>query len=216
MNAEKLAWSRIRQRCFDSQDVELMLRLVCAGARSFSGRFGEYLRADRDKEWALSPMGITMPVQLRLSDFSEWECTRRVDGVVPCNVPLAREIGWLVRDFLETLEDKGLRLPAAWEEDPRWQDQLSLCWLALLHGRELELSTGMPCRLVAECVCGSSGRQKREISLMGYLPMGGRITIFFSPLAGMECFDPPELAGGYARGLRAQRRGGTVRLVEAD
>jgi hypothetical protein len=93
------------------------------------------------------------------------------------------------------------------------EDDISLCFFAWFHQRFLKSSHGMMIELVTLCP-RSALSAKEEINVMGLLPNGGRIVIYYSFLKGRDRLTMKESSLEYFDRLEAVRsEDGVLRLA---
>ncbi len=152
---------------------------------------------------------------LVLNKISDWPMTTRIDGILPLRIPLARDIGDFVSGWLRQMETVGLDLPDLDKVD-RVEREVALCLLGWFHQRQLASDHGMCVELATLCPHSALG-VKDEVCVMGQLPNGGRITVFYSALKSRDALTMPALSLEHYDVLKARRvGGGELRLVGSD
>jgi hypothetical protein len=153
--------------------------------------------------------------KLRLEEIGDWPMTIRIDGIMPMRIPLARDIGELPRAWMREMDLLGFESPTPLDA-PRVERGLGLCLLGWFHQRQLVSDYGLSIELTTQCPRSALGA-KDEICVMGQLPNGSRITVFFSGLKGSDCLAMPAASAEHYDILEAkQDQDGVLRLRGRD
>ena len=157
-----------------------------------------------------------IPVQpLVLEAIETWPFTTRIDGIMPLKIPVANDVVLPLYRFLDDLEMVGFDRADPDSED-RVLQELSLCLFAWLHQRPLQSDYGMMIELTTQCP-SSAMAAKEDLSVMGCLPNGGRITVFVSSLKAATWTTLPPASIEHCDHLRAGRdESGHLLLMKHD
>jgi len=181
MSAPELSFAQLRARWqsllegrFCQEDfVEFLI-----GARndlpagSFMRVVAEVMKAELDPDIPVQP--------LVLENITTWPMTTRIDGIMPLKIPIANDVVLPVYRFLDHIELIGFDR-ADREREEQVIAELSLCLFAWLHQRPLQSSYGMMIEMTTQCP-SSATAAKEDLTVMGCLPNGGRVTVFISSL----------------------------------
>lgn len=129
---------------------------------------------------------MNLPMAILLEQMSEVRQTVRVDGIMPFRIPLPSNISEPVRKLLEEVRVMNYDVPDSREELARLCDEISICILACLHRREVQIDHRLVMRMQLECPYSPNVGRKKSLMLMGYLPFGGRVTLFYSSLLASD------------------------------
>lgn len=138
-----------------------------------------------------------------VESIENWPMTTRIDGIMPLQIPLASDIALVANWFLREMDTLGFELPQL-ETVSEVEDDLSLCLFAWLHQRRLKSSFGMMIELTTQCP-RSALAVKDELCVMGHLPNGSRITIFYSFLKRSTRLTMPDTSVEHFDALEARR-----------
>lgn len=171
-------WQPLRSGRFSSG--ELASFLAAAGHWSLAGSttsvLGRVLAAEQQRD----------RVRFRCQDWLLIPKTTRVDRLLPLQIPRPFPIESLAGELLDQCPSLGL-LPIEPGTKPSFVISAAAGFLALLHTRRLELEHGLFLDLRLECPASASGRGRRnELTLMGHLPLGGRVVVATSRLASED------------------------------
>ncbi len=209
-SAVRSVWGRVAGRRFAAGDLE---GLLCALEGhwlpgSFPAEMARALNVERRRRGGDG----SMPEPLELSAIDGWPTTDRIDGVLPLRVPTPCDARFAADELLA--EAVRLELGGGVRDREALRSELALAFLALLHRRPIATSHGMQIIPLLSCPATT-------LLLRGELPLGGKVTLWVSPLIGAEwCeFDPGttayhdtlELVRGDGGGLTI--RAGTERLA---
>ncbi len=171
-------WQPLRSGRFSS--TQLASFLAAAGHWSMAGSttsvLGRVLAAEQQRD----------RVRFRCQDWVLIPKTTRIDRLLPLQIPRPFPIEGLATELLDQCPSLGL--PAI-EPGQRqtFGTSASAGFLAILHSRRLELEHGLFLDLRLECPASASGRGRRnELTLMGYLPLGGRVVVATSRMAAED------------------------------
>lgn len=139
---------------------------------SFVRHVGEVMTAELNPDIPIQPFV--------LEKVSTWPQTTRIDGIMPLKVPVANDVVLPVYRFLDDIELVGFDRPEL-EREEQLLSELSLCLLAWFHQRPLQSNYGMMIELSTQCP-SSAMAVKEDVALMGSLPNGSRVTVFYSSL----------------------------------
>ena len=171
----QMGWADLLGGRFVQEDVEAFLaathRDLSPG--SLLRQVGQLMAEEAfDADLPLAPLVLEM--------ITNWPMTQRIDGIMPMLIPRANDVVMIVQRFFLELEALGLDAPPL-ESMERLECEFSLCLLAWFHQRPLKSSHGMAIELTTQCPASAMARRS-ELSVMGSLPNGGRITVFYSSL----------------------------------
>ena len=201
-------WQALTEMPFAWEDLEVFLMAVSQDLPSgaLSKHIGQVMVAE-----AKDPK---LPLQsLELENISRWPMTTRIDGIMPLQIPMARDVTFLAQSLLKDIEPLGFEMPP-FDGLDRLEEEISLCLLAWFHQRSLKSSHGMHIELTAQCP-QSANASSNDVALMGTLPNAGRITVFYSSLRAQACLGVPPTSLEHYAALKAERDpDGTLVLVE--
>ena len=155
-------------------------------------------------------MGAQMAILLEA--MTKIRQTVRVDGLMPFNIPVPTNIFEPVETLLEEVRRMHYAVPESGEERARLLREVSVCILGCLHGREFQIDHRLIMRVQLECPYSPNLGRKDTLMLMGYLPFGGRVTVFYSSLRAAEWLDMEAGAVEHEDALDARRHEGRLRL----
>lgn len=200
-------WSPLREGRFSSEELsEFLMAAACwAPEGSTTSVVGRLLIAEQQRE----------PVRFRCQDWLLIPKTTRIDRLLPLEIPRPFAIESLARELIE--QCPSLALPGI-EPAARADFERSTAagFLCLLHGRSLELDHRLQMEMRVECPASASGRARRmELTLMGYLPFGGRVVVATSRLPVDESMTMPASHVEHTDRLMSCWTGDRLRVDEA-
>ena len=195
----------------DSESFEALLLHFEAGwtEKTMAAECARVLKAEKKRRF----------YKPELLSFAEIDClplTKRIDGMIPLWVPIARNVSVLADEFLEEAFRFELPLPGN-EELEELRRDLTLCYFAFFHGRRVRIDLGMRMELALGCPESPSAGARSQPLLLGRLPFGGRCTVLTTQL---PAHDLAVLPGGdleHCPRLAARRDdGGRLQLHRAE
>ena len=207
--AQKI-WHRIARRQFTDGDLPAFLLSMHKKWQpgTLAAEFARALLAESNSR-ELDPE----PEALNLADVEHLPKTTRIDGILPLTIPVPGHAHWPADELLT--EAARLRLMPAPEDHQRTRDELALAYLALLHRRPLNSTHRLAIMPHVACPQSATSRPGNTLVLLGELPLGGAVTLFFSSfLAEDRCSFAPSAAEHFDR-LKLQRTSaGKLTLTE--
>ncbi|MCH1503537.1 hypothetical protein OAN94_02835 [Verrucomicrobiales bacterium] len=174
---------------------------------SFMRQVAEVMVAELDPDIPVQP--------LVMEDITTWPMTTRIDGIMPLKIPVSNDVVLPIYRFLDDMEVVGFD-----RAEPDCEVQVicefSLCLLAWLHQRPLQSNYGMMIELTTQCP-SSAMAAKEDLSVMGCLPNGGRVTVFITSLKAelWTCLPPASIEHlGHLKAARNES--GHLLLVKDD
>ena len=193
---------------FDAGDVDDLLVALWQDLTpgTLAAAFGQLIEEERRVEKRKLP--------LLLDTLSEVPQTRRIDGLMPIDIPRAGPLGRWVSRLMEDVMLLEYDMP---EPDilNRLEADLAVWFILRMHRRILKAGHEMNVEMRAECPWSPSGGLKSTVSIMGHLPNARRVTLWYTSVNGNErlCFSPMSL--GYVIRLAAVREEAGLMLVSA-
>jgi len=206
----EIRWQQLLERRFDGDDfADLLLsiyRVLPPG--TLAAELGRTMANERVEKRELA---------IPLDDITELRKTTRIDGIMPFVVPSVNDLNHLAGSLLDQAEVLGLDVPSRSQWQPL-RDEIGLCYLALFHRRKLRIEARFELDLQVECPYSGSAPRKKEMLLMGHLPLGGRMVVFSTPLKAEHWAESIHSSSiEHIKKLAAQRNSdGELRLVEAE
>jgi hypothetical protein len=201
-------WDEVLAYRFDSASFEELLRAY--GCRFDPGGLAAELGKVLDREWLKR-----LPMAILLEELTKLPVTTRIDGILPFRIPQPVDVFQSADTLLDELKRMRYTVPEFGEELVRMRSELALCFLAALHRREFQIDHRLRMRVQVECPYSPTCGRKDSLMLMGYLPFGGRITIFYSNLSASKWLGVPGCEVEYESALTAVRDEGRLKLVPA-
>ena len=171
-------WHPLRGGRFSSQELAgfLAAGAYWATEGSVTWVLGRVLAAEQQKD----------QVRFRCQDWLLIPKTTRIDRLLPLKIPKPFPIGSLARELMDQCPSLGL--PGVGREHrAEFEASTAAAFLCLLHDRSLELEHQLQMEMRVECPGSASGRERRlELTLMGYLPLGGRVVVATSRLTAAD------------------------------
>ncbi len=195
----------------DSESFEALLLHFGAGwtEKTMAAECARVLVAEKKKRFF-------KPELLSISGIECLPLTKRIDGMIPLWVPIARNVEVLADEFLEEAFRFELPLPAN-EELDKLRRSLSLCYFAFFHGRRVRIDLGMRMELALACPETPSAGARSQPLLLGRLPFGGRCTVLTTQLPANEIAALPGSDLEHCPRLTARRdSGGRLLLHRAE
>lgn len=200
-------WQLVLERRFDSADFADLL--IAASRKLPEGtaavEFGRVLWLEREEGEDAPP--------LEMERFETIRKTERIDGILPFTIPAASSIILLADELIETIIRLNMGVPELKNYDVI-RDEIALAYFALFQNRPMRINYQLNMQLRVECAFSTISGQANELSLVGYLPLGGSIIIFFSAIHAQNfaSIDPARV--NHADGLVASRVGDQLVLQE--
>lgn len=189
--------------------VELF-ELICARERDWSpgtvpAVLAAHLREERN-------VGSKLPLPLK--EFDTIKLNKRIDGILPLTIPDTSDIGPLGDELMEQIMFAGLGRPET-KTPLQARNELLLCYFAFFHNRELAIDYRLNMEMYLECPISPSYPVIPNLTLVGTLPLGGRIVIFYSSIDAKNWLEMPPEEVRYAESVEARREeNGRLRLLE--
>ena len=199
------SWRQFLAHRFDGESFKRLLE-------EYANRFPEgTMAAEVGKAMARERRkGVVMGILLR--EITALRKTVRVDGIMPLSIPVATDICEIADELLFQLRRLHYDVPEGGEALRRMQDEIAVCYLAFFHRREIEIDYTLRMRVQVECPYSPTSGRRQSLMLMGYLPFGGRITVFYSSLLAEKWLAMPGSAVEHEPGLEAVRSGDRLLL----
>ena len=200
-------WQSLLESRFCQEDfVEFLIGVrTDLPAGSFMRQVAEVMVAELDPEIPVQP--------LVLEDITTWPMTTRIDGIMPLKIPVANDVVLPLYRFLDDLELVGFDR-ASPDSEVQVLHEFALCLLAWLHERPLQSNYGMMIELTTQCP-SSAMAANENLSVMGCLPNGGRITVFITSLKAEAWTRLPPASIEHCGHLKAARdESGRLMLVK--
>lgn len=210
----QVRWQALIESRFAQDEFERLLVAVGDDLKKESF-LREVANLMREERMDLDAVVSRSALDLEKISPEEWPMTTRIDGIMPLTIPLASDLTLVASRFFREMDTLGFDYPAL-ENMERVEDEIGLCLLAWMHERPLRSSFGMRVELNTQCP-RSALSCKDSPTLMGTLPNGSRITIFYSRLKASECLAMPGRSLEYFDRLEAARDAeGVLRLHGAN
>ncbi|MEZ5325246.1 MAG: hypothetical protein R3F19_09295 [Verrucomicrobiales bacterium] len=161
---------------------------------------------------------MNLPMEILLSAMTAVPQTVRVDGIMPFNIPEPVNITEPVQKLLDEVTVMNYDVPDSGRKLVRLRDEISVCILAYLHRREMQIDHRLAMRLQLECPYSPNVGRKESLMLMGYLPFGGRVTVFYSSLIASDWLGRGLDNAGleYEEYLGVERNGESLQIVSSE
>lgn len=199
-------WGSVVERFFDGASFLTVLveyaQLLKEG--TFISEFAKALERERR---------MNLPMTILLEAMSEVPQTVRVDGIMPFKIPLPVNISEPVLNLLDEVRVLGYEVPEGGAELAQLCNEVSICLLADLHRREVQVDHRLTMKMLLECPYSPNVGRKNSLMLMGYLPFGGRVTLFYTNLNASEWLAIEPGAVEYEDHLGAQRNDDVLKIA---
>ncbi len=203
-------WQPFADGTFDADSLEKLLREI--HLKWTPGTFAfEYARVLVNE--SKQPPGALRRLPLDLGEITSHPKTQRIDGIMPLEILVARDIVFLAEELIEEADRLDLPIPGS-ENIERFRSEIALCYFALLHRRSFRLDFNLPMELELQCPQSPSSLPRDEFLLMGNLPLGGRSTVFYSSMKCPEHSGIRPAAVEHAASLTTRRdNSGRLRII---
>jgi hypothetical protein len=204
-------WSAVVDHRFDGASLATILADYGQQLKegTFISEFAKVLERERR---------MNLPMEILLAAMSAVPQTVRVDGILPFSIPEPINISEPVQKLLEEVSRMHYDVPDSGKELEQLRDEVSICILAFLHRREMQIDHRLTMRLQLECPFSPNVGRKESLMLMGYLPFGGRVSVFYSSLNAADWLGQGMDAAGleYEDFLDAVRGEDGLRIVAVE
>lgn len=201
-----LSWHAVADRRFDGASLLAVLADYAhqLDEGTFVSELGKVLERERRMERQMA---------ILLEAMTEVPQTIRVDGIMPFHILVPANVLEPVERLLKEVRRMHYAIPESGPELSMLRDEVAVCLLACLHGREVQVDHRLTMRLQLECPFSPNIGRKNLLMLMGYLPFGGRVTLFYSSLQAEDWLAMDAAEVEHEEALCAQRENGNLRVV---
>ncbi|MGK0189086.1 MAG: hypothetical protein ACI9R3_004903 [Verrucomicrobiales bacterium] len=206
-NEFPVRWNAVVDRQFDGDSLMALLVEYAQQLKegTFISEFAKVLERERRKN---------LPMTILQETMTEVPQTVRIDGIMPFRIPLPVNISEPVLKLLEEVGIMGYDVPDGGEELMQLCHEISVCLLADLHRREVQVEHRLMMRMQLECPYSPNVGRANSLMLMGHLPFGGRVTLFYTSLNAIDWLAIDPAAVEYEDHLGAIRQADGIRIAD--